>query len=167
MKATRPCLSARSTISAGNATLASTKFNCTSSCRTASGQPSASEVKPTSNGLGSIDGLGGGGERAVGAIWTAGAGGTGRWLLLRPRNASVAEFMVGALGGAAADRRGVGAKVSPLRTAGATGAGAGTANWREAGTEADSGLVGPTEKIRFWLRWSNGLQISAGTSTCF
>ena len=88
-------------------------------------------------------------------------------MLLRPRNASVAEFIVGALGGAAADRRGVGAKVSPLRTAGATGTGAGTAIWRGVGAEADASFVGPTEKIRPWLRWSKGLQISAGTSTCF
>ena len=39
--------------------------------------------------------------------------------------------------------------------------------WRGAGAGADSGLVGPTEKIRPWLRWSKGLEISAGTSTCF
>ena len=31
----------------------------------------------------------------------------------------------------------------------------------------DSGLVGPTEKIRPWLRWSKGLEISGGTSTFF
>ena len=62
---------------------------------------------------------------------------------------------------------GFGAKVSPPRPGGTVGVG--TAVCREGAwaVGAELGLVGPTEKISAWLRWSKGLEISAGTSTFF
>ena len=123
VKATRPCLSARSTTSVGNATLASTRFNCTSSWRTASGQPSAREIRLTSSGLDSAVGLEGGGVGAAGAT----AGGTGRWLLLKSRSARAAAFIAGARSGIAAGGGGVGANVNPLRAGGMAGADVGAA----------------------------------------
>ena len=53
VEAMRPCLSPCSTLSAGKATFASTKFHCTISLRTASAQLSANAVRLTSSGAAS------------------------------------------------------------------------------------------------------------------
>src|SRR5439155_12484986 len=151
VKAILPSLRARSTASQGSATLASTKFNCTISWRTDSGQLSASAVRPTINGVESVAGLAEGGLAGIG---------------MRAGMAREGGIRAGTKGGVASGGRNAGAAVMVLRT-GAMGTGGGGVALSWAGPGADSAPTGPTEKMNPWPRGSKGLLISRGTSTCF
>src|SRR5262245_23404551 len=79
LNASRPCRSACSTMSAGNATRASTRLQWTISLRTPSGQLSARAVRPTSNGLSSAPPLASGATgTGAGARVGVGTGAGGR-----------------------------------------------------------------------------------------
>ena len=155
----------------------------------ASGQPSAREVRPTSRGLGSATVLAGAGagagrdrrgqlarERALARSRAAGgqrAGGRGG------RRLAAIRFLQRAGGGAHGRRDGRqrhrGCGRGRRRNA--------AAGWRRhrrwrgnrnlargrlGGRRGDrGGLGGADRENRLWLRWSKGLEISAGTSTCF